>query len=477
MIKKALSVLVGVIFLGLIVTTPTVASPLPVVAQAQEDLKKLRYYSGRIDGIDGPLTRKAIMHYQYEMGLPVSGILDDTTIRSLRRPSVVLNTQDFAPFHYKTSRKGEAYGPVPQIVKRVCRTAGINCRIILYDEWRMAQEDVKIGKADGMFVIVWNSARAKWLHRSTAIVETEYGLFVRDDDDLAFDQILKRPSDMNGYRVGVYGPSGTSTSLKKLKTALENKGAKFYINMEADDKTLFKKLSTSKAKYAVYSNRIVGETVIRGLRLNNIRYSGMHRGLSYYVGFSKQRVPLWVVQKFDKAYKQLVDEGAVRSIMASHNMPTRKKRQAASRSVSSKARPKPVVPERFRRLALKGVSVVVDDKTCLMWQQSGSDRHYNWQEAVAYVEKLNKEHFAHFSNWRLPDISELNALIEQDLQKQNRMHIHPIFDALQQTCWSANKTDLGIQYVNFFDGAMGSKGLNDTNFVRAVRTATCDKSR
>jgi hypothetical protein len=277
--------------------------------------------------------------------------------------------------------------------------------------------------------------------------------------------------------VGVYGPSGTSTSLRKLKTALESKGAKLYINMEADDQTLFKKLSASKGKYAVYSNRIVGETVIRGLGLNNIRYSGMHRGLSYYVGFSKQRVPLWVVQQFDKAYKQLVDEGAVRSIMAKHSMPTREKRQVPARTVSSKARPSPVVSEHFRRLELKGVFVVVDDKTCLMWQQSGSDRHYNWEEAVAYVEKLNKENFAHFSNWRLPDINELIALIEQDLQKQNGMHIHPIFAALQQTCWSANKTDLDIRYVDFLNGSMGSKDLNDTNFVRAVRTATCDKSR
>ncbi|MGD9367372.1 MAG: DUF1566 domain-containing protein [Desulfobacteraceae bacterium] len=477
MIKKALSGLMGVVFLGLIIAAPTVAGPLPVIAQAQKELKKLRYYSGGIDGIDGPLTRKAIVQYQYEMDLPVSGMLDDTTIRSLRRPSLILNTQDFVPFHYKTSHKGEAYGPVPQIVKLACRSAGINCRIILYDEWRMAQEDVKIGKSDGMFVIVWNSARAKWLHRSTAIVETEYGLFVRDDDDLAFDQILKRPSDMDGYTIGVYGPSGTSTSLKNLKTALESKGAKLYIKMESDNKTLFKKLSTSKGKYAVYSNRIVGESVIRGLGLNNIRYSGMHRGLSYYVGFSKQRVPLWVVQKFNKAHKQLVDEGAVMSIMANHSMPTRKKRQAASRSVSSKPRPKPMVPERFRRLELKGVSVVVDEKTCLMWQQSGSDRQYKWEEAVAYVEKLNKENFAHFSDWRLPEIIELIDLIEQDLQKQNRMHIHPIFDALQQSCWSASKRDLDIRYVDFLDGAMGAKDLNDTNFVRAVRTATCDKSR
>lgn len=322
--KKALRLFVGVFCLFMVLSTPASAESYQTVVQAQQDLKRLQYYTGPIDGIVGPLTKKAVFQYQYEMDLPITGYLDKSTAHSLRLPSVILNTQDFAPFHYKAIRKGQAYGPVPLIVRLVCKTAGINCRIILYDSWKLAQQDVKSGNAHGMFVIAWNTTRAQWLHRSTAIIETEYGLFVRDDDDLQFDQILNRPSDIDGYTVGVYGPSGTSSSLKKFNALLQSNGGSIFINMESDDKPLFKKLSVSKGKYAVYSNRTVGETVSRGLGLKNIHYSGMHRGLSYYVGFSKKKVPLWMVKKFDQAHKQLVAQGAINTIIANHSMPAPK---------------------------------------------------------------------------------------------------------------------------------------------------------
>ncbi len=473
--RKTVSLLIVLLLAGFILAQPVLATQQYAVIQAQKDLQKLGYYTGRVDGIVGPLTQKAVLQYQYEMELPISGRLDEITIKQLRRLSMILNTQDFAPFHYKTSRKGEAYGPVPQIVKTVCRAAGINCRIVLYDSWRLAQEDVKAGKADGMFVIAWNSARAQWLHRSTAIIETEYGLFVRADDDLQFELGSDRPSDLDGYTVGVYGPSGTSTSLKKLKTALESRGSKIFINLEPDDKPLFQKLSVSRGKYAVYSNRIVGETIIRGMGLNNTRYSGMHRGLSYYVGFSKQRVPLWVVKRFDAAYQQLVNQGAIMTILANHSMPAKADSRQVQEVAPPMARPNPISPDRFKRQDVNGDSVVIDGKSCLMWQHSGSQQHGNWDEAVAYVDKLNQENFGGFSDWRLPEIDELKTLIERDLQKQNRMYINPIFDAFQQACWSADKTESGIQFVDFFDGAMGSKDQNDTNFVRAVRTANCAK--
>lgn len=443
------------------------------IKQAQRGLKNLGYYPAMIDGIVGPMTRKAIVQYQYNTDLQITGILDPVTMKYLRRPSVILNTQDFAPFHYKTNRKGEAHGPIPQIVKMTCQSAGINCRIVLYDQWRVAQESVKNGRADGMFVIAWNSERAKWLHRSTAIVETAYGLFVREDDGLQFNQILKQPKEMEGYTVGVYGPSGTSTSLKKLKNALDSRGVKIFINMEPDDKPLFQKLSASKGKYAVYSNKMVGETITRGLGLDNTRFAGMHRGLSYYVGFSKQRVPLSVVQKFDTAFIDLVKKGRVLATMANYSMPSAKGGNTTSQKVSAKTRAKPRMPHRFSQKTLDGRMVVLDTVSCLMWQQAGTYEHFSWNDAFAYVDNLNKELYAGFSDWRLPDIGELSTLIEPELQKKNRMYINPVFDTLQQTCWSANTSEMDAQFIDFYEGAMGSKDKNDTNFVRAVRTSKC----
>lgn len=191
--KGLVSLFIGLLMGCLLMTSPALGDPLEVIKRAQKNLKKLRYYTLTADGIVGAETRKAIMLYQYEMDLPITGILDNATIKHLNRPSVIFNTQNFAPFHYTTSRKGEADGPVPQIVRLACLKAGFNCRIIMYDDWKAAQQDVKNGKAEGLFVIAWNSERAKWLHRSTAIIETEYGLFVRNNDTLQFNEALQQP--------------------------------------------------------------------------------------------------------------------------------------------------------------------------------------------------------------------------------------------------------------------------------------------
>jgi len=48
----------------------------PVVEQVQGVLKDLDFYSGTVDGISGPNTRKAIQAYQQKVGLNASGEID-----------------------------------------------------------------------------------------------------------------------------------------------------------------------------------------------------------------------------------------------------------------------------------------------------------------------------------------------------------------------------------------------------------------
>ncbi|RUZ74106.1 peptidoglycan-binding protein [Mesorhizobium sp. M7A.F.Ca.US.006.01.1.1] len=48
----------------------------PVVEQVQGILKDLDFYSGTVDGISGPNTRKAIQDYQQKVGLNTSGEID-----------------------------------------------------------------------------------------------------------------------------------------------------------------------------------------------------------------------------------------------------------------------------------------------------------------------------------------------------------------------------------------------------------------
>jgi hypothetical protein len=53
------------------------------VADAQDRLTRARYYHGRIDGVLGPETRHALVRYQSDNGLEVSGSLTRDTQRSL----------------------------------------------------------------------------------------------------------------------------------------------------------------------------------------------------------------------------------------------------------------------------------------------------------------------------------------------------------------------------------------------------------
>jgi len=61
------------------------------VAVAQERLARQGYYRGEIDGIFGPETRRAIMRYQSDHGLRVTGRPDVETLRALELPRVGSN--------------------------------------------------------------------------------------------------------------------------------------------------------------------------------------------------------------------------------------------------------------------------------------------------------------------------------------------------------------------------------------------------
>lgn len=55
------------------------------VAELQRRLSALGFDTGRVDGIFGPTTAKAVAEFQQNMGLPSDGIVGDTTISELSR--------------------------------------------------------------------------------------------------------------------------------------------------------------------------------------------------------------------------------------------------------------------------------------------------------------------------------------------------------------------------------------------------------
>jgi len=126
-------------------------------------------------------------------------------------------------------------------------------------------------------------------------------------------------------------------------------------------------------------------------------------------------------------------------------------------------------PHQFE--VLEGGCVILDSTSELFWQQSGSrDDYMKYDSAAAYVEQLNEEKFAGFSDWRLPTLEEAMSLMEP--KKINGLHIHPLFNHLQLRIWTADSdrySKLNDWIVYFDDGSCGDYGFGPL-YVRAVRS-------
>ncbi len=57
--------------------------PGEIIASVQQELQRLGYYRGSLDGTYGPMTRRALLNYQRDNGLPVTGEIDQDTLASL----------------------------------------------------------------------------------------------------------------------------------------------------------------------------------------------------------------------------------------------------------------------------------------------------------------------------------------------------------------------------------------------------------
>jgi len=122
---------------------------------------------------------------------------------------------------------------------------------------------------------------------------------------------------------------------------------------------------------------------------------------------------------------------------------------------------------------LNGDPVVIDHATGLMWQQSGTFDAITSARAKEYLDEVNREGYAGFSDWRLPTVEELVSLLEP-IGENEGLYIHPVFDKTQQACWSAD-TSSGTRLwrVDYQDGIVRESG-NSYKHVRGVRSKHSD---
>ncbi|MCW8884686.1 MAG: transporter substrate-binding domain-containing protein [Motiliproteus sp.] len=233
---------------------------------------------------------------------------------------LVFVTEDFPPFNYLEN--GQVSGATAAVVKLVCKEIQVTCEHHLLP-WSRAQSRIKNGAAQGIYTIGRNPSRELWLHFSPPIISTEYGFFVHSENPVT----IENAEDIRGYDVGVFGPSNTSRSLQAFRgdrlnipdPELNPAESSFTILMTPGDETGFRMLPIGRVD-AVFSNRIVGWTMIRRLGLDNIRYTGGQKSLDYYIGFSKEYADPKMVGEFFDAYRRLLERGDVAKVLQPYQL-------------------------------------------------------------------------------------------------------------------------------------------------------------
>lgn len=358
-------------------------------------------------------------------GIPVESGLAREWDEMETGPALQFNTRFFPPFSYPAP--GGVGGPVAEIVERVCDEARINCAISLIN-WDIAQNEVESGRADGCFPVGWNAAMAEWLHYTGPVLAAEYGFFSRTHSPSDYQYV----SDLEGLTIAVSGPSAASASLERIKMQLKGK---LNILLYPAAEALFWRLAADPDVDAVYADKDAGVAIIQRLSLGeHIRYLGRHRMANYYIGISK-RADSDVFEKFHHAFGQLERRGVVDRILAEHGIGEVPPRQsacsltlrAAARTLSAQdvARlrrrflashgiPAKVsssqcgYPQRFQQL---GDGMFMDNAAGILWHNGRRLRKMLWEEAAAYIEKINRIKFGGYDNWRLPTAEELCSII------------------------------------------------------------------
>ncbi len=124
----------------------------------------------------------------------------------------------------------------------------------------------------------------------------------------------------------------------------------------------------------------------------------------------------------------------------------------------------------YEELDLKGQMIIFDKASGLMWQQGGSEKYMPFKDAEAYIQKLKKDKFGGFDDWRLPTLEEAMSLMEPN-KNQADLYIDERFDAKQNWIWTADKYEGGSSrwYVFFNYGDCNRYRIGFGYFVRGVR--------
>ncbi len=117
-----------------------------------------------------------------------------------------------------------------------------------------------------------------------------------------------------------------------------------------------------------------------------------------------------------------------------------------------------------------GDGTITDRATGLMWSRTDSGQGMNWQGALAWVQKKNAERFLGHNDWRLPNVKELQSIVDYTRSPDATYSpaIDPIF-----TCTTITNGARQADYPYYWSGTThaGLRGGNAAMYVAFGRAA------
>jgi polar amino acid transport system substrate-binding protein len=215
-------------------------------------------------------------------------------------------TEPFVPFSYEEN--GKIVGAMSDAVRAVCERMKAACIIEIFP-WRRSMAMAENGNADGIFSLLRTPERERLFFFPDPIAKSAYSFFALESN--AF--IYRQPNDLDHHTVGVYGPSGTSTTLGEATKASTSSRTEIEIN----NTVLLKKLAAGRygRDGIILINRDVGLSLIKQEGIKGLKEVGNLKEFSYTIGLSKTRVTEGQFTAFNAALRALVKEGKIKTIL------------------------------------------------------------------------------------------------------------------------------------------------------------------
>jgi polar amino acid transport system substrate-binding protein len=223
-------------------------------------------------------------------------------------------TQPFPPYSYAVSASDDtAAGPMAEIVQAACKRLHVTCHSSVHP-WRQAFSSVVSGGVDGMFSLMPTEDRKASLYFTDVIVRATYSFFARDADSMRY----KRPADLNGRTIVVFGPSGTSAALESIL----NQTTTTRMLMEPSNETLLKTLNAGGYGPApvFLMNRDVAYSLMKQYGIHGIKPVGDLMSVDYAVAFSRKRTNSMLVIGFNDAVRALIQDGTIKGILNKYGL-------------------------------------------------------------------------------------------------------------------------------------------------------------